>query len=78
MAASKFTDKDILAIWKRMQNRRQRIRGAQVKFRVGQRVRISKVKMRFAKGSQQKFSKELFELSKSFVKVCDQSTNSKI
>jgi hypothetical protein len=54
---------NILAIWKRAQQREQRIQRAQVKFRVGQHVRISREKMLFAKGSEQisvqKFSKLL-------------------
>jgi hypothetical protein len=52
MAPSKVSDRDILAIWKSLQQRGRRIRRAQVKFHVGQHVRISREKMIFAKGSE--------------------------
>jgi hypothetical protein len=64
MAASKVTDKDILKIWKRLQQREQRIRRTQVKFRVDQHVRIRKAKMIFAKGSEQNYSTEIFKIIK--------------
>jgi hypothetical protein len=35
MAPSRMTDADVLAIWRRMEARRQRVRVATAKFRVG-------------------------------------------
>jgi len=43
---------------------RRRILVAKVKFTVGQHVRISKEKMKFAKGGKQKFSTEIFRITK--------------
>jgi len=45
MAPSGVTDSDILAIWKRMNEKRLRIRAVRAKFRAGLHVRISKEKM---------------------------------
>jgi hypothetical protein len=53
MATSKLTDTDILSIWKRLSTKRCHTRSVRPKFRVDQRVRISKEKMKFAKGSEQ-------------------------
>jgi transposase InsO family protein len=64
MAPSKVTKSDILAIWKRMNKRRQRIRIVTPKFHVGQHVRISKEKMKFAKGSEQNYTTEIFRIVK--------------
>ena len=64
MAPSRVTDSDVLAIWRRMNRRRRRIRVAKVKFGVGQHVRISKEKMKFAKGGEQTFSTEIFRVTK--------------
>jgi len=64
MAPSRVTDSDILPIWKRMEARRHSVRVAKAKFRVEQRVRISKEKMKFAKGAAQNFSTEIFRIAK--------------
>jgi len=64
MEQSRVTDSDLLAIWNRMEARRRRVRVAKVKFRVGQYVRISKEKMKFAKGAEQNFSTEIFRIAK--------------
>jgi hypothetical protein len=72
------TDKDTLKIWKHLQQRGQRIRSAQAKFRVGQHVLIIKEKMIFAKGSEQNFSTEIFKIIKVIPKVHDRPTNWKI
>ena len=45
-------------------SRRRRIRVAKIKFTVGQHVRISKEKMKFAKGGEQNFSTEIFCITK--------------
>jgi len=58
----RVTDSYVLAIWKRMS--RRLIRVAQVKFTVGQHVRISKETMKFAKGGEQNFSTEIFRITK--------------
>ena len=42
IAPSKFTDSGFLNIWKRVNGKRLRIRSVEVKFRVGQHVRISR------------------------------------
>jgi len=62
MATSRMTHSYVIAIWKRMS--RRRIRVAQVKFTVGQHVRGSKEKMKFAKGGEQNFSTEIFRITK--------------
>jgi hypothetical protein len=64
MAPAKVTDSDVLAIWQRMNDKRKRIRTVRPKFKVGQMVRISKEKMKFAKGYEQNFSTEIFRISK--------------
>jgi len=64
MAPSKVTESDVLAIWRRMQQRRSHIPTALPKFRVGQHVRISKEKMRFAKGAEQNYTTEVFMINK--------------
>ena len=43
---------------------RRRIRVAKDKFSVGEHVRISKEKMKFAKGGQQTLSTEIFRITK--------------
>jgi len=63
MAPSRVTDSDVLAIWKRI-SRRRRIRLTKIKFSVGQHVRISKEKMKFAKSGEQTFSTEIFRITK--------------
>ena len=42
---------------------RRRIRVAKVKFTVGEHVRISKEKMKFAKRGEQNFSTEIFRIT---------------
>jgi len=66
MASSRVTVLDILAIWKRMS--RRRIRVAKFKFTLGQHVRISKKKMKIAKGGEQNFSTEIFRITKGIEK----------
>lgn len=65
MAPSKVRDTDVLAIWNRMRDRAlKRARSRHVVFQVGQHVRISKEKMKFAKGYEQNYSTEVFKISK--------------
>jgi len=62
MASSRVSDSDILAIWKRMDEKRRSIRVYRARFHVGQHVRIRKEKMKFAKGAEQNFSTEIFRV----------------
>jgi hypothetical protein len=62
MAPAQVTDSDILAIWQRINKRHGRARTAKAKFRVGQHVRISKQKMKFAKGGKQNYTTEIFQI----------------
>jgi len=65
MAPSRVTDSDVLAIWKLMEAARGGVRVAKdATFRVGQHVRISKEKKRFAKVAEQNFSTEIFKVAK--------------
>jgi len=47
-----------------MEGRKRSVRDAKAKFRSGQYVRISKEKMKFAKGAEQNFSTEIFRIAK--------------
>jgi hypothetical protein len=47
-----------------MQARKQRVRVATAKFRVGEHVRIIKVKMKIANAAEQNFSTEIFRIVK--------------
>jgi hypothetical protein len=64
MAPANVTDKNILTIWNTLSTKCYRTRSAIPKFRVGQHVRISKEKMKFAKGSEQNYSTEIFRVVK--------------
>ena len=65
MPPSRVTDSDVLAIWKRMEAARSgRVRVAKAAtFWVGQHVRITKEKLRFAKPAEQNFSTEIFRVA---------------
>jgi hypothetical protein len=63
MAPGKVRDTDVLAIWNKMQKKAKRAkRLAMLNFRVGQHVRISKEKVKFAKGSEENYSTEIFKV----------------
>ena len=64
MAPSKVTDSDILAIWNKMRSTHSSIRRTAVRFSVGQNVRISKEKLKFAKGGEQNYTTEIFRICK--------------
>jgi hypothetical protein len=64
MAPSKVGETDVLKIWKRLNERKRRRRAVAPKFTVGQHVRISKEKMRFAKGGEQNYTTEVFKIVK--------------
>ena len=59
MAPARVTDSDFLGIWRRMNHKSSRVRTVKGKFRVGQHVRISKEKMKFAIGYEQNISTEI-------------------
>ena len=62
MAPSRVTDTDVLAIWRRMEARTQRVRVPTTKIRFGQHVRIGKEKMKFSKAGEHNFSTEIFRI----------------
>ena len=64
MALAAVTDNHVFEIWTRMNEKRSRVRVGRVKFTVGQHVRMSKEKMRFAKGSEQNYTDEIFRIVK--------------
>ena len=64
MAPANVTDSDVLALWKRMQNRRGKVRVKEARYSVGQHVRISKEKAKFAKSAEKILVRRSFELSK--------------
>jgi len=64
MALSIVTDSDILAIWKRLEEKRRRISAVRARSLVGQHVRICKETFKFAKGAEQKSSSEIFRVAK--------------
>jgi len=61
MAPARVMDKDDLAIWNRMNEKRSRIPFAQPKFRVGQHVSISKEKTEFAKAGEENYTTEVID-----------------
>jgi hypothetical protein len=63
MVPTKVNDLDMLTICRRM-NHRRRVRSVKAKFQIGQHVRISKEKLKFAKGTEQNYSKEIFRIIK--------------
>jgi hypothetical protein len=64
MPPARVTNSDIHAIWERMNEKRRRIHIAQPKFRVGHHVRISKEKIKSAKGGEQNYTTEVFRIIK--------------
>ena len=64
MAPCRLSVDDVLAVWRRMEAKRQRVRVATANFRVGQHVVISKGKMWFAKAAEHNFSPEIFRIVK--------------
>jgi hypothetical protein len=64
IAPARVTDSDVLAIWQLINQKRDCIPIAQHKIRVGQHVRISKEKMKFAKGGEQNYTTDVFRIIK--------------
>ena len=65
IAPGNVRDTDLLTIWNKMKGKADRARRlGKLKFRVGQHVRISKEKVKFAKGGKQNYITEIFEIHK--------------
>jgi hypothetical protein len=64
MPPSRVTVSDILAIWQRKNKHIRRVRTVSARFRVGQHVRIGKEKMKFKKGAEENFIREIFRINK--------------
>jgi len=63
MAPADVSDTDVLTIWNKMRWKAGKTRRlSKLKFRVGQHVRISKEKMKFAKGGEQNYTTEIFKV----------------
>jgi hypothetical protein len=60
----KVNSSNIYSIWKRINIFNAKIPQGRVKFKVGDFVRITKEKVKFAKGYEQNFSKEIFRVVK--------------
>ena len=64
MAPSKVNPSNIYSVWQRMNTLRSKIPQGRVKFKAGDLVRITKEKLKFAKGYEQTFSTEIFRVVK--------------
>ena len=72
MAPSRVTNADVLAIWRRMEAKKQRVGFATAKFSVGQHVRNNKQTIRLAMNAEQNLSTEIF---KYYIEVRGRSVN---
>jgi hypothetical protein len=64
MAPAKVSASDILALCERIQRNRSKVPVKTARYGVGQHVRISKEKAKFAKSAEQNFSTEVFRIIK--------------
>jgi hypothetical protein len=64
MAPSKVTDADKQNIWRKMRAKQTSVSRAPFKFKEGQHVRISKERLKFAKGGKQNYTTEIFQIHK--------------
>jgi hypothetical protein len=64
VAPSQVNSENIYAVWQRLKGLRSRIPEGRVKFKVGDLVRITKEKLKFAKGYEQNYSTEIFRVVK--------------
>ena len=65
MAPGSVRDTEVLTIWNKMKGKADRARLlSKLKFGVGQHVRISKEKVKFAKGGEQNYTAEIFKKRK--------------
>jgi len=79
MAPGSVSDTDVLTIWNKMQGKAYRTRRlSKLKFRVGQHVRISKEKVKFAKGGEQNYTTEIFKVRKVVHRTPVPCSNSRI
>jgi hypothetical protein len=69
MPPSKVNLPNIYSVWKRMNSLRAKILQGRVKFTVGDLVRITKGKVKFAKGYEQNFSTEIFQVIKAIQRM---------
>jgi hypothetical protein len=62
---ARVSDKDVLTIWRRLHKKAsRRVRFARAKYSVGQLVRISKEKVKFANSAEQNYTTEIFRIIK--------------
>ena len=64
MPPSKVNPSNIYSVWKRMKSLWAKIPEGGVKYKVGDLVRITKEKVKLAKGYEKNFSKEIFQVVK--------------
>jgi len=69
MAPGKVTPSNIYTVWRKINSLRAKISQSHVKFNVGDLVRITKVKVSFAKGYEQTLSTEIFRTVKNIHRV---------
>ena len=69
MSPSKVNPSNIYSVWKRMNSLWAKIPKGRVKYKVGDLVRITKEKVKFAKGYEQIFSTEIFRVVKVIQRV---------
>jgi len=69
MPPSKVTPSCIYSLWRKVNSLRGNIRQSRVKFKVGDLVRITKVKVKFAKWYEQTFSTGIFSVVKVIPRV---------
>ena len=62
MASAHVSDKDVLAIWQRLNEKAIRVRSVKAKYSVGQLLRISKEKVKFIKSAEQNYTTEIFRI----------------
>ena len=75
MAHFKINETNVLIAWQSV-NLKQ-VKQKPVKFKLGQTVRISKGKMKFAKGFEQNYSTEMFKIAKLFINLHNQCSKLK-
>jgi hypothetical protein len=64
VAVAKVSDLNVLKIWQKIEsNNIKKVPVVKLKSKLGQYVRISKEKMRFAKGAEQNYSTQIFQIS---------------
>jgi len=65
MAPADVRDTDVLTIWNKMRGKADKTRRlSKLNFRIGQHVRNSKEKMKFAKGGEQNYTTEILKVRK--------------